>query len=442
MLPMQFEHFLERWWEWIRRAGERLRTLSWRQLLHGLLTSPLSVSIILGSSVLLFIMVLFVALPSARIRVWPKVGLVSHTANVLLVLSGASIPFERQHMLLLFPLRATVQRTLTFTEISKEFVGENAEVAMTMINESPEPASLRRGTRLVNQAGMIFRTLDGVEVPGASSVEPGMVEVRAQAEPEDIYGQIIGERGNVPAGLKWELPGLALEEQKFLYARNLEEARGGRTEYGQRLRTEDLELAKKQLEQELLRTAKVRTEEEVEFLRARTGEEFVILQYDVLTSIGFSGFTLPTHLVGESLESVPIEGALDYQVLAYSRDALLQLLLPELEEHIEQGYTIVPESTVKEGISVHVIEYDDNLRWVKITAELTGKQHAVLTPMTPSGRMFGEKVREAILGKSVEEAQRIIQNFPEVESVEVSVWPPWKDTLPSLVSNIVLLPQE
>ena len=78
---------------------------------------------------------------------------------------------------------------------------------------------------------------------------------------------------------------------------------------------------------------------------------------------------------------------------------------------------------------------------MKVTAELTGKQRSVLSPGSATGRIFGEKLREAIRGKTVEEARRIIQNFPEVDHVEVSMWPPWQPSLPSLTSNILLLPQ-
>ena len=146
-------------------------------------------------------------------------------------------------------------------------------------------------------------------------------------------------------------------------------------------------------------------------------------------------------LVGKSITSFPIGGELRYTVLAYSKDALLNLLLPGLLDHIEEGQELMEGSVMREGIAVHVVEYDDNLQWVKVTAELTGKQRASLASSSPAGRIFADKVRDAIRGKTIQEAERIIQNFPEVDRVEVSVWPPWQWSLPSLGSNIFLLPQ-
>lgn len=388
---------------------------------------------------MLFFTVLMVAIPSATIKIWPTVSLVSHTANVVLVSSGAVLEVEPKHSIPLIQIEPTVEKTLNFTEISKKFLGENAEVEMTLVNETDEPYILRSGTRLVNQAGMIFKTLASAEIPPAQGLAPGTFRVQARAMAKDLYGQITGERGNVPAGLKWEIPGLSLEERKLVYARNAEDAVGGITRYGRELHEDDLELASRQIEQELISLAKEKTEERVAFLREEEGRGYVVLQYDVLTSITMSGFVLPTDLIGEEVDSVPVTGTLTYSVLAYDKDALLDLLMPGLEQHVEDGRFLISDSVVTEGISVHVIEYDDDLAWVKITAELTGKQRSVLAPTTRTGRAFTERVREMVKGKSVNDAMRILQNFPEVERVDISVWPPWRKKLPSLMSNIVIV---
>jgi hypothetical protein len=398
----------------------------------------LSVTILLFISIGLFFTVLFVAIPSAKVRVWPRMSVVSHTANVVLIKSGAILDFIPKHTLKLVPVKSNINKSLSFDEVSKKFLGEHAETEMTIINEAEEPYQFIGGTRLVNQAGMIFKTKSSVIVPAATALEAGTIKVEAIAQTEDLYGEIIGERGNVPGGLKWEIPGLSLEERKIVYARNSESASGGTSKYGTELRENDIEVATKRIEQELIKTAKIRTEEEIKNLEARTGDEYTLLQYDVLTAETFSGITLPIDLIGKSVKSIPIEGTLIYEMLVYNKDELFDLLLPGLRDHIEDGQELIEDSTSKEGISVHVIEYDDNLSWVKITAELTGKERHVLSAKTLEGREFGERVREAIRGKSVRNAKRIIQNYPEVDRTEVKVWPPWRKVLPSLSSNIVL----
>src|SRR3989344_5094619 len=427
-------HFsAERWQEAVFNYLPRLRAISVHRM---------SVATFLCLSIVLFGTVLFIAIPSARIRIWPALSLVSHTANVVLVASGSTLESDPKYMLPLLTIRTSVHQSFQFTEISKKFLGENAETMMTMINESEESYFLRAGTRLVNQAGMIFKTDAPVEIPPATAVESGVIQVRARAAPEDLYGQIIGDRGNVPAGIKWEIPGLSLEERKLIYARNNDAAVGGITKYGQELQEKDLELAEKQLKQELITLAKERANEEISLRSEEGAHTYVVLQYDVLTGMSFSGFVMPTHLIGQEVTSIPVEGSLTYTILAYSKDDLLTLLLPRLIDHVEDGRELITGSAVIDGISVHVIEYDDALQWVKITAELTGKQRSVLSPISSSGRIFTERVREMIRGKATGDAERIIQNFPEVDRVEISVWPTWRKSIPSLVSNIVILPQD
>src|SRR3989344_568329 len=139
----------ERWQAWTKYALSRLKILS---------SHRLSVWVYLGLSALLFGTIVFIALPSARIRIWPKVTLVNHTANVLLTVSGSTFAQDRQYVLPLLPLHTTTDLTITFDQISKNFLGENARVTMTLINEMEEPYLLRNGTRLVNQAGVLCGT--------------------------------------------------------------------------------------------------------------------------------------------------------------------------------------------------------------------------------------------------------------------------------------------
>ena len=90
----------ERWQAWTKYALSRLKILS---------SHRLSVWVYLGLSALLFSTILFVALPSARIRIWPKVTLVNHTANVLLTVSGAGVSQDRQYVLPLIPIRTETE---------------------------------------------------------------------------------------------------------------------------------------------------------------------------------------------------------------------------------------------------------------------------------------------------------------------------------------------
>ena len=427
-----------------KKFDEAIRTFSpniWRQKLRsnlqtmGLLSLPkLRVWILILVSAVLFFFVLFRLLPSAEIRVWPREDTISQTANIFLVLSGAvleEVP-ARVRTMELIPIEVKVDKTITFDQISKEFIGTSARVAMTVINHSQEEYDLRTGTRVMNQAGMVFRLQEPVVL------RPGQeVTARAIADDVDLYGEIIGERGNVPAGLRWDIPGLAEEEQRLVFAENRSPGLGGETDYRTVLHEGDLDVAQLKLEQDLLATAKQLIDEHKELYNSEHRENNMeILYYDELTKEVYQNIELPKQFLGEPMLSVPVNGELVYTSYGYDSNQVLEILSQELRMHTEEGKRLLEDSLTLDRLVAHVIDYNDELSWIKLTVDLSGTEQYILDPLSPTGARFGSKVRDFVTGKEKDAAGRIIQNLPEVEDVELSIWPPWNKQLPTIPSHI------
>jgi hypothetical protein len=134
-----------------------------------------------------------------------------------------------------------------------------------------------------------------------------------------------------------------------------------------------------------------------------------------------------------------VQGSIEYTVILYDEDALLTLLKDEVYKRVPPGKVVVESSLVKENMDLNVIPpWDDDFQWVKITADLTYSERYVISPITPNGARFGKYVRDNVAGKTATEAERILKNLPEVERVEISVWPPWSFTLPAIGGNIAI----
>ncbi|OGJ69701.1 hypothetical protein A3H90_01370 [Candidatus Peribacteria bacterium RIFCSPLOWO2_02_FULL_55_36] len=405
----------------------------------GLFPLPrLRVFCLVGVSVLLFFFVVGRLLPSAEVRVMSREDTISRTANIFLVLSGslADVP-RRVRVLPLIPLTAVLQETVTFDQISKKFMGMSAEVWMTIVNTSAEEYSFQKGTRFMNQAGVIVRLQESVRIPVG-----GTSRVRAKADEFDVYGEIIGERGNIPAGLKWEIPGLSKEERTRVYGENLQAGTGGTTLYSTVLRAEDLQAAQRMLEQELLTAAKQMVEEERVLWNAQKENAWLeILYYPELTRLTYADFILPKQFIGEEVRTVPVEGRITYTVLAYDAQALLDLLSDELTAHVRDEREIMPDTFQRDRLTVHVIDYADDISWVKLTVDLNGKERYVLDQFSPTGVVFGRRVREKIAGLSQRDALQILRNMPEVQKAEISLWPPWNTRISTIPSHIVITEQ-
>lgn len=427
---------------------EALRRFSphiWKQQLKsqlqkmGLLSVPkMRIFSLVALSALLFSFVLFKLLPSADVYVKPRQENVSQTVNILLAQSGADIS-ARDHVrsMPLLPVPVTITKTMDFDQVSKEFIGTSAKMQMTVVNKSTETYSFKATTRFSNQAGMIFRITESV------SVEPGSeTTVDAKADDVDLYNQIIGDRGNVPAGLRWDIPGLPENERAKVYGENRKPATGGTTAYKSVLRDEDIEIARKRLEKELLADAKQKVQEDIDVRNARSdGKRLELLNYAELTRTSYGEPVVPTQLLGTPVASFPLTGSVSYVSYAYDVTAMLDMLRGELLSHVREGKRLIDGQIDRSRLVVHVIDYAEDFSWIKLTVDLTGTEEYILDALTPEGAMFGKTVREKIAGMPADEAQRIIKNMPEVENVRISSWPPWSGMLPGLPAHISVIPE-
>ena len=433
----------------LSKAIRAFSPVSWRRDIRsrlqfvGLLSLPkLRIWGLLVMSFVAFLYVFFKLLPSATIHIWSNQESGSFTTNVYLAESGAVLPVSADRVKLLRLKRLTVKidRTITYDQISKNFTGTNAHMIVLVYNDSEEKYSLRKGTRLTNQAGMRFRLkYDLILDPHTKH------EDEATADPIDQYNEVVGERGNVPAGIKWDFPGLSEKERGFVYARNEKAASGGATSYVNQLSKEDIEGtpqhpgAKQRLEQELLMVAKQQVEDERISDNNRLGTHYVQLVRDDLTKTVFENFQLSEDFIGQNITTIPISGSVEYTVILYDESELLSLMRAEILQRVPQDKMVVVNSLSKDNMDIHVIPpWNDDLLWVKITADLTYTQRYVLNPITPEGAKFGKYIRDNVSGKTISEANRIIKNLPEVSKVDIFVWPPWIYQLPELGSSIVI----
>ena len=166
------------------------------------------------------------------------------------------------------------------------------------------------------------------------------------------------------------------------------------------------------------------------------------LYYDEFTQATFTGFVAPVQFLGEKVQSVPVRGSVIYTGYAFDKEKAMALLSKELHTHVGTGRRLLPESIDIERLVYHVVDYSDDISWIKITADLTGKEISILDPLSPQGAKFAKKLRERVQGLGKDEALRRTENLPEVDAVEISLWPPWSASLPSIPTQIVITPIE
>lgn len=418
---------------WKQQLRSKLQTM-------GLLSLPkIRIWVLVIVSVLAFVFAVFRLLPTAEIIVTPRQESVVQTTNIFLVQSGAilnNIPVNVRSIDLI-PIRIQRSKTISFNDISKEFTGTNATVTMKVINNAKETYELRTNSRVRNLAGIIFYIQESIYVaPGDTQV------VQAIAADTDVYNEIIGKRGNVPSGLRWDFIGLSDLEKQFVYAENTEEGSGGNTQSRLVYKKADIALAEKKLQQALLSEASQQIDEEIELINSVGSKIYTRLYYDQLRSIYFSNFELGENLLEKEVQTIPISGSIEYTAYAYDKQYVLDILKQEILNHIEPGKEIMSDSINLNLLSTHVMEYSDDFNWIKLTVDLSASERAILNTLSPTGILFANRVRELVTGQTLEDAKRIINNLPEVERAQVRLWPPWKTHLPEIPYNITFTMNE
>jgi hypothetical protein len=428
--------------------NEALRLFSphlWRQQLKsrlqrmGLLSVPkFRIFSIVALSVLLFYVVVFRLLPSANVYVRPRQETINQTLNIFLTQTGAQLdPTSHVRTMQLVPITVKISHSMKFDHISQQFIGTSAHTDITIVNNTKQPYSLRTGTRFMNQAGMIFHSLE------PANVAPGKeLTVKAQAADEDLYGQIIGARANLPAGIHWNIPGLSPAEQVNVYGINRTPAVGGTTAYKTVLQSQDLDIAKALFQKELLALARQAVTNEVaQRNSASSDRHLAFVGSDKMTKIAYPTVVLPTQFVGQQLDSITVSGDIEYTAYTCDAQQILDLLKNELEAHTREGRKLVDDHVGLSDLVIQPIQWDDGFAWIKITVDLTATQEYILDPLSPDGALFDLRVRQQITGMSRDDAERVIRNMPEVERVDITEWPPWSFRLPDIPSHISIIPE-
>lgn len=425
----QLEEALRLFWPsaWQQQLRSRLQTM-------GLLSLPKArIWFLVGLSLVLFWFVVFRLLPSAEVRIRPRRETVSQTMNIYLVQSGATmqVPLAAKKVFL-YPVTITVHTSMTYQEITPEFTGTRAHVPMTVVNESDETVTVREGSRLSATGGIVFRLTEPVIVRPKSRTT-----VQAVAEDLDLYGKIIGSRGNVPEGLRWEFTALGEADRRTLYGRNLREGRNGTTASITRLKESDLDNARKKMEATLRQLAQEKLADRIAAMNAETPRsDWRTFSEEKLVQIAYHDEKMPRDQLGKEVTQVPVGLSMTLVVQAYDASNVLELVRRDIASHIEEDKVLLQESVDVNRLSVLPIHIDPSRTWVKVTADLSATEEYLLDQLTPVGAKFARRVREAIVGKSYDEAVRVIRNMPEVERVTVSLWPPWSRRVTSISGNI------
>jgi len=394
-------------------------------------------------SVALFMLISYIALPGATVYIRPKFDNINHTVNIVLADKRKNqnlLQQNKPHVIASEEIVTITKQTKVFNTTSKQFEGVNARGKARIINTTEEDWELKGQTRLQTSDGLIFRLQEPVTVPAAKRNEAGEMvfgefKVTVEADPFDALGDPIGARGNIPPA-KFIFPGLSKFNQEKILAQSLEPMTGGVTKYRKMVKAEDVEAAKKQIEDNLILMAKEDLRARIEDMNALNQTNMALLDDSRYLKTELVDIRIPEDLEGSYREKFEVYAEIRAQGVAYDFDQLFALLKKELKTRAHPDMRIRDDSIAPESMSYEVIDEDADLGQVKITVTVKGIEEFVIDSTVEAGKRFSDKVKEKIVGLPIEEAQNLVGNLPEVEAVKIKAWPFWVSSMPRIADNI------
>lgn len=388
------------------------------------------------ASITMLMIIFYVALPGATIYLTPESNVLEASANVTLAdadLNASELDSHPSHTIGSYEVDATASATITYNATGEKFSGQNATGTITLINEGENKWDLVAFTRLQSPDGVVFRTQQFTSVPAATEAGFGTLDVYVVADEFDAYGDVTGDRGNIPAETHFILPGLRSSSQQVLYGENTADMTGGDTLVTKYVTEEDLDAAYLRVESELYDIAQSTLQDEVSRLNTEQGGNLVLLTGDFAFDTSDPSISLPD-VVDDEIESFEVSGSMVVSVVAYNHGELVNILRNELK--LRKSPEKQLKSIDEDSIYYEIFELDDSAKKIKITASIKGIEEYVLDPEEESGARLVKKIKDHIAGKPVKEATEYIQNLSEVNTVEIKSWPVWAPTIPSVPENI------
>lgn len=399
--------------------------------------------LIILASVSLFLIISYIALPSATLYIRPKFDEIDFTVNVILADKRKNQTFLRQnhpHVIASEIVQTTTRQTKVFNTTGKEFKGVNATGKIKILNTTHEEWELKAGTRFQTDEGIIFRISQGVTVPPRTISEedlpiPGSLTVSVTADALDIYGKPVGERGNLSSA-KLTLPALSKYNQRLIWGELDGGTSGGVTRYDTLVTKEDIESAKKQIQDNLFLMAKEDIRTYIDEVNKLNKTNLVLLDDSQSLKTTLDELRISDDLEGSRKEKFEIFAKISAEGVAFDFDQLFKILKKELSTRGKANMRLREESINPENVTYETIEEDSLLGRIKITATVAGIEEYVIDPSSPAGKEFGNRLKEKILGLPLNSAIQLVGNLKEVDAVEIKLWPFGNGKIPSIPENI------
>lgn len=389
-------------------------------------------------SVLLVLIIFYIALPGSTLYLTPKSNVIDHSVNLVFAdyeSNKAELDNHPPKVLGSHKITTTVRRTILQGSTGKIFQGQNARGRLTVYNTQPKPWPLIPNTRFQTTEGVVFRIQQFVTVPPNRGGVNGSIDVDVTADGLDAYNQPAGDRGNIQPS-KLFLPGLNADNQKKIFAESKIAFVGGSTAVKKKVSPEDIIAATNKLKKDLEDSVEAELDRAIQEKNNNLADRsnFALLKGKLAYTLSEPRISIASDVAGKELDQFEAVGEMDVTGVYFNLQEVLSIMKAELKIRKSPDKRIVKidEST----ITYRIFDVDPGTKKIKVTATLKGLEEYDINPTRENGERLIQKIKDHIVGRKTQDAKEYILSLPEIATVEIKNWPIWAPTIPGIPDNI------
>ncbi len=389
-------------------------------------------------SVLLVLIIFYIALPGSTLYLTPKSNVIDHSVNLVFAdyeSNKAELDNHPPKVLGSHKITTTIHRTILQGSTGKIFQGQNARGRLTVYNTQPKPWPLIPNTRFQTTEGVVFRIQQFVTVPPNRGGVNGSIDVDVTADGLDAYNQPAGDRGNIQP-TKLFLPGLNADNQKKIFAESKIAFVGGSTSVKKKVSPEDIVAATNKLKKDLEDSVETELDRVIQEKNNNLADRsnFALLKGKLAYTLSEPRISIASDAVGKELDQFEAVGEMDVTGVYFNLQEVLAIMKAELKIRKSPDKRIVKidEST----ITYRIFDVDPATKKIKVTATLKGLEEYDINPSRENGERLIQKIKDHIVGRKTQDAKEYILSLPEIATVEIKNWPIWAPTIPGIPDNI------
>jgi len=353
----------------------------------------------------------FFLFSEVKVEIWPETEVLNLEENLVIDLNVEVPVFDEK----IIPGRVFSNEKSASREFSASGKILKEEIATGVIRVynaySTSPRTLVP-SRFVSAGGKLFWSVKKIVIPGSryekGKLIPGEIDVEVQAaEPGEDYN--IGPS-------TFALPALSGSSlYTTIYGISFSDMSGGFIGEASQINEEDIEKAEIVLTEELKKQS-------IEFFKTTIPEDFVLLDETIFQEIIEVSSSLEA---GTDAESFVFQVKIKSEGIGFKKSDLESFAKSRIDLNMPEGTILQEES----------LEINHFLLKQKIDEE-----NKIILSLDIKAKVYSDidldKLKKALLGKSLKEARIFLENLPEVTKIELNSWPFLKNKIPEDMEKI------